>query len=381
MRYAAIMRRATLLLLLAASSVARVAHAAPWVVTAEGGAEGDTNVQRVETGPGLDTSRIAGTVLRFGGRLDRKATLAGGAYALGLSTLARLVQISEASAENVALFAGDLRWLHPLSARPVSLGVAINAADAVPITDEIGARTFRNLGADALVVLDGGDDRHLTIGFGARDFVYKENHGFDWSGPAASARLDLALWQPSGGTRSLELAALLAFEARDYASSALTNICPPGAPPSIDCSAGSSLRRRDRFQRAGLDVTWTGGFVATGGYQLTVINSNSYGQSFVRHKVSASVTTPLPHELYATVLAQLQLDQYLDGLVVKTDLQRSEFTSLDDENRSTLQVRLGRSLSDAWSIEARGAVWRDLGGQMDTAFRRSLLYVGAIFSR
>jgi hypothetical protein len=375
------MRRAILVVLLAAASGTRAAHAAPWVVTAEGGAEGDTNVLRVEPGPGPDTSRLAGTVLRFGGRLDRKAKLAGGAYALGLSTLARLVQVAEASAENVALFAGDLRWLHPLQARPVSLGFALNAADAVPITDEIGARTFRNLGADALVVLDGGDDRHLTIGFGARDFVYKENRSFDWSGPAASARLDLALWQPSGGTRSLELAALLAFEARDYASSALTNICPPGAPPSIDCSAGSSLRRRDRFQRAGLEVTWTGGFVATGGYQLTVINSNSYGQSFARHKVSASVTTPLPHELYATVLAQLQIDQYLDGLVVKTDLQRSEFTSLDDENRSTLQVRLGRSLSDAWSLEARGALWRDLGAHMDTSFRRSLLYVGAIFSR
>lgn len=378
MRYAATMRRVTALVLLAAASVA---HAAPWVVTAEGGAEGDTNVQRVETGPGLDTRRIAGSVLRFGARLDHKDRLAGGAYALGLSSLARLVQISEASAENVALFAGDLRWLRPLHARPVSVGFAITGADAVPITDRVGARTFRTLGADGLIVLDGGEDRHLTIGAGARDFRYKENHGFDWSGPAASARLDLTLWQPSGGTRSLELAALLAFESRAYASNALTNICPPGAPPSIDCSAGSSLRRRDRFQRAGLEVTWTGRFVATVGYQLTVGSSNSYGQSFVRHKVSGSVTTPLPHELYATMLAQLQLDSYPDGLVVSTDLQRSEFTSLDDENRSTLQIRIGRALSDAWSIEARGALWRDLGGAMDTSFSRSLIYAGAVYAR
>ena len=131
-------------------------------------------------------------------------------------------------------------------------------------------------------------------------------------------------------------------------------------------------------------MTWVGRVVAAAGYQVTVIDSNSYGQSLVRHKATASATTTLWKGVYGTLLGQLQIDQYLDGLVIKTDTQRSEFTSLDDENRSSLQVRIGRPVSDAWSIEARGAIWRNIGGDVDAAdvtFRRASIYVGAIYSR
>src|SRR5690606_341346 len=112
------------------------------------------------------------------------------------------------------------------------------------------------------------------------------------------------------------------------------------------------------------EVTWIGGVVAAIGYQLTVIDSNSYGQSLVRHRTTVSATRSLPLGLYATLLGTLQIDQYLDGLVLQTDLQRSEFTSLDDENRSSLQLRLGRPVSAAWSLEARAAIWRNLGSDV-----------------
>lgn len=358
-----------------------VGHAAPWSVSFEGGAEEDSNVQRVETGPGLDTHQIASGVVRVGGKLDRRDRIAGGTYAVVLSALARMVDSDEASSENVMLFAGDLRYLRPIEDRHVSLGVAVAAVDALPITNEVGARTFSNLGADGVLVLDGSNDRHLTVGFGWRDFSYKENHDFDWSGPAASARLDLNLWAPSGGTRSLELAAYAAFEAREYNSTALADACAPDAPASDSCSAGTSRTRRDRSQRIGAEATYTGRVVATLGYQLTVIDSNSFGQSLIRHRTTASVTRSLPWNMFGTALAILQIDQFVDGLVVKKDLQRSEFTSLDDENRSSLQLRIGRPLTAAWSVETRGAIWRDLGGNMDSSFRRASLYLGAIYAR
>lgn len=360
------------------------AHGAPWTVTVEGGGEADTNVQRVETGPGLTTHPVAAGVVRLGAKLGHRAKALGGVYAFVAGALSRVVSESEASTENVALFTGELRYLRPIEDRHASLGLGVIAADAQPITDGVGARTFRNVGVDGLLVLDGGDEgktRNLTLGFGIRDFAYKENHDFDWVGPIASARLDLTLWQPSGGTRSLELATYVAFESRSYASTALANACPPGAPPNDACSAGTSLPRRDRVQRVGLEVTWTGAFVAAAGYQLTVIDSNSYGQSLLRHKGTASVTRSLPLGLYGTALATLQIDQYPDGLVLKTDTQRSEFTSLDDENRSSVQIRIGREVSSAWSLEGRGAIWRNLGGQMDASFRRASLYVGAVYSR
>ena len=358
-----------------------LANAAPWNVSFEAGAEQDTNVQRVETGPGLDTHQVAAGVARVGGKVDRHDRLAGGTYAVLVSALARAVASDEASSENVVLMTGELRYLHPVEHRPVAFGMGLVGINAMPITNKVGARTFTNLGADALLVLDSGDDRHLTLGFGWRDFAYKENHQFDWSGPVASARLDLNLWATSGGTRSLELAAIAAFEAREYNSTALANACPPDAAPSDSCSAGTSRTRRDRSQRLGVEITYTGRVVATLGYQLTVIDSNSFGQSLIRHRMTISGTRSLPWGLFGTALAILQIDQFLDGLVVKKDLQRSEFTSLEDENRSSLQLRLGKAMSASWSIETRAAIWRDLGGTMESTFRRASVYAGVIYTR
>lgn len=358
-----------------------LAHAAPWNVGFEVGAEEDTNVQRVETGPGLETHRVAAGVARLGGKLERRDRLLGGTYAVLASALARAVASDEASSENVVLLTGELRYLHPLADRPVSVGAGLAAVDALPITNEVGARTFTNLGADVLLVLDGGEDRRLTVGLGWRDFTYKENHDFDWTGPAASARLDLNLWATSGGTRSLELAAYAAFEARSYNSTALANACPPDAAPSNDCSAGTSRMREDRSQRLGVEVTYTGRVVATVGYQLTVIDSNSFGQSLIRHRTTVSGTRSLPWGLFGTALVIVQIDQFIDGLVVKKDLQRSEFTNLDDENRSSLQLRLAKAVSASWSFETRAAIWRDLGGAMESSFRRASLYAGLIYAR
>jgi len=368
------------------AAVARVAaadeppHGTGWKITVEGGGEADTNVQHVETGPGIDPP-VAAAVLRFGGRVEHKDQLVGGTYALGLSALARQVLDGGLDVEDVVLLTGNLRWLHPVGERPVSLGFALTAADDVPTADAVGARTFRNLGADGVLALKLGDERQLTLAAGGRQFIYKPDHQFDWIGPTATARLDLVLWQSEGGTRSIDLATTLGYEARAYDSHALANACAPGSRPDPTCFAGTDLLRRDRVQRAAVELTWIGGGQVLGvGYQLTVIDSNSFGQSLVRHRVTASATASLPWRLYGTALATLELDQYLDGLLVQSDIVRREFTNLDDENRSSLQFRLARALTEAWSIEARSAVWRDLGNVMDTSYKRSLIYLGAIYA-
>ncbi len=372
------MRRAVLLAVLAASP----ASASPWGLTAEVGAEVDTNVDRIETGPGLEGEAITAPVLRFGVRADGKDRLAGGAYALGLSDLTRIVDDSRASDENVTLLAGDLRWLHPVGERPVSVGFGITAADALPISDPVGAYTFVNLGADGVLAAHAGDDTRLTFTFGGRHFEYKPDHDFDWNGPSASARLDFMLWQPAAQTRSLELAATLGFDARFYDAYASADACPPHAPPDPMCFAPTSLARRDRFERAGIELTWVGRQVAAIGYQLTVIDSNSYGQSFARHRVSASVTTTLPGSIYASILGVLQIDRYLDGQIIPSDPVHTEFTNIDDESRSTLQLRLARKLSTTWSVEARAAAWRNIGnGAMEVEFHRELIYAGMMYSR
>ena len=86
MSYAAAMRRAACGLVIA-GTLAGSAHAAPWTVTVEGGGEADTNVERVETGPGLETRRVAAGVVRLGAKVDRRAKAFGGAYVFGTKSI------------------------------------------------------------------------------------------------------------------------------------------------------------------------------------------------------------------------------------------------------------------------------------------------------
>jgi hypothetical protein len=357
------------------------ASAEPWATTMETGAEADTNVERVESVAGSMTERIGAPVGRIGARIEHKDQLFGGSYAIGTSALARLVASSRAKAENVMLYAGEARWLHAIESQPIAAGIGITAGDAFAIMGGTGARTFRNLGADAVLALGGGEDRRLTLAVGGRDFRYKPSHPFDWRGPVANARLDVVLWQTSGKTKTLELETALGFEERTYASNALASTCPSAATPDPLCSAGTSLVRRDRYQRGSFELNWVGEVVATAGYQLTVIDSNSYGQSLIRHRITASGTVELTDKLFGTVTATLQIDQYSDGVLVEKDLQHQEFTNLEDENRSSLQVRIAREISPAWSLESRGAVWRDFGNTGAASFRRELIYAGVIYAR
>ncbi|MEO8699297.1 MAG: hypothetical protein ABI867_04610 [Kofleriaceae bacterium] len=358
------------------------AAASPITLTAEGGAEADTNVARVESRTG-EPERIASVIGRLGSKVETRNKVAGGTYVLQLSGLARMVGTSEAEAESSALLLGDLKWVHPIGTRPVAAGFGVTAVDAMPLADDIGARTFRSLGADAVLILRNTDERALTLTFGARDFTYKPDHDFDYTAPAASARLDLTLWEPAGGARSVELSAWAGFEARSYNSTALANACSDEEmrEDPRTCFAGTSLQRHDRYHRIGAELTWTGRVVATAGYQLAVTDSNSFGQSFVRHRVTLSSTTALPWRLYGTALATLQFDQYLDGLVLLDDTMNQTFTTLDDENRSSLQLRLARQVTETWSVESRAAIWRDLDGDNNTTFRRAILYLGAIYNR
>lgn len=353
-----------------------------WNITAEVGAERDSNVQRVETGPGLDTDEVAAWVMRFGARVERRGKAARGAYLFQVSDLTRFVANDDVSVENVTVLGGNLRWLHPLGDRPVAAGFAVTALDALPLSDDIGARTFRNLGADVAVAMRTEDEHELALTFGMRQFTYKPDHDFDWVGPAANARLQLMLWQPAAKTKSLELVATLGFENRKFDAVALVNACPPDAPADPMCTAATDIIRRDRYQRLGAELTWVGRQVAALGYQITVIDSNSFGQSLARHRITASGTAVLPGQLYGTLLAILQIDQYLDGLLVRRDLQQQEFTNIEDENRSSLQLRLARKLAGHWAVEGRAAIWRNLaGGAEELDFSRELVYLGVVYGK
>ena len=108
----------------------------------------------------------------------------------------------------------------------------------------------------------------------------------------------------------------------------------------------------------------------------------SFGQSLVRHRASASATLALGHRFYATALAILQVDRYSDGLVVAKDPMHVDFANIEDENRSSVQLRIARKLTGTWSLEGRVAAWRNIAGDtMDLSFHRELVYLGVVYAR
>jgi hypothetical protein len=130
-----------------------------------------------------------------------------------------------------------------------------------------------------------------------------------------------------------------------------------------------------------LELTYVGSYIASLGYQLEVIDSNSYGQSFARHRMLASTTMSVG-KTYVSLLAILQIDQYLDGLLVEADLQNQEFTNIEDENRSSAQIHVARKLTGDWTFEGRVAYWRNvLGNTMDLAFSRTVIYAGVVYAK
>jgi len=289
-------------------------------------------------------------------KLDRRAKALGGAYAFVAGALSRLVSNPEASTENVTLFTGELRYLRPIEERAVSLGVGLIGADAQPITEEVGARTFRNLGADGLLVLDGGPGaektKHLTLGFGIRDFTYKENRDFDWIGPVATR----ASTSRCGSRRAAPGAS---SSRRTPVREPLLRLDRAGERVPAGCAAQRQLLGRD---------------VAAGGaIECSASASRSRGPAR---------SSPPPATAHRDRLQQLrpvpappQGDDLGDALAsarplwhrardapdrsvprrprAQTDTQRSEFTSLDDENRSSLQIRIGREVSTACRSRAR----------------------------
>ena len=386
------MRRALALCLV---SVPANAFASPWSITAEAGAEYDTNVERVENGT-TDANMqpidpITAGVSRFGGRVDHKDKLLGGTYVIDTSALVRIVAVSsqptasvaDPAQANVATLTADARWLHPIGDRPVSVGVAGTAADAIGLcgSDCIGDRTFDNVGIDAIVAMRDEHDRHLTLAVGLHDFEYKPAPEFSWTGPTANARLDVVLAQSDDHTRSVELTTTAGVDVRTYNDFALVVAgCPMGSPAGDQCTAATTFTRRDRYEHVGAELTMVGRRIFAIGYQLGVSESNSFGQSLIRNRVTASTTSELPWGLFGTVLATLQIDQYPDGLVVLNP-ETAQFRNLEDESRSSLQVRLSRHVNDEWSIEARAAVWRNIGDTQDNDFHRTLVSLGVVYSQ
>lgn len=374
----------------AALAVAPPARADGWRGGVEAGAEWDSNVHRVEVDPDGAIQPVAVPVARAGIELEGSGGWPRwGRWALTGQGLVRTVA-GDQRGEDVGVVGLDGRWDRQVGQRRARLGARASYYDALALVD-VGARTFVLGAVDGILTLGGDGAERFALSAGVRDFRYKPDADFDWRGGAVAARLTTTLWHsavvPSEGDEltaepgaTLELAAAYRLERRSFEGLAFTSGCDPDQPVMPTCFVPTGERRSDLHHVAEVELTYTGEFVASAGYQVAVNDSSSYGQSLVRHRISLSATTELPAKIYATGIAALQLDQYLDPLLLARDVSNQTFTSIDDENRSALSARLSRQLSRGVSVESRWAFYADSLSDDDLRFRRHVVYGGLIWA-
>ncbi len=126
-------------------------------------------------------------------------------------------------------------------------------------------------------------------------------------------------------------------------------------------------------------MVYTGRRIYSARYELTVNDSNSFGETLVRQRLRLGFTTELVRELYLTAEATALVHIYLDPLLIARDEQALTFVSIDEENRNSLSLHLSRALSRTWALEGRYAIYSNEFTNQELTFRRQTVYLGVVY--
>ena len=130
--------------------------------------------------------------------------------------------------------------------------------------------------------------------------------------------------------------------------------------------------RADNVINVGLSYSYRGPFALTVGYSYLDSISNSWGQTFRRHRGSVTAGIKGPWKLTLLANAALQWSQYPDGLFLSSDVTVAE----DDENQNAFSVKLVRPLNEALSIDLRYGFYFNRLVVNDLTYLRHLAMVG-----
>lgn len=316
-------------------------------------------------------------MLRLAGRGDLAVTVGGGTLTGLVGANLRSSLLSSVTSENFAQVSGDAQWTRPFREGQVRLGPRLSYRDAFALADDASERTFRSAAAELVLVLYGGASR-VTITAGSRYFDFKPLEKSTWRGGGAAARGDFPLWR--GGQEdedSLDLTVVATVEQRAYRATAFTNQCAEGEPIELDCFMETKRRRGDRLHRASAMLSYAGDVAISLEGQLTVLDSNSFGRSSTSGRLRAAMTFEVGQS-YVTTTGTLQLESYVDRLLVARDPDQALFELLEDDNRSSAELRIGRPLSPSTVLEVRLAGWLSISEELD--YRRGLGSVGLLWS-
>jgi hypothetical protein len=364
-----------------ATACALVAGGRAWAdadtaTVVELGLELDGNVRRIETTDFQEPETAP--MLRMAGRFDAGGQGMGGAFSVSANAHLRSSLSSEVTSEDYSQLSLDAQWTRPVRAGQVRLGPRLSYRDAFALSPDADDRTFRSVSADMIVVLY-GERARVTVSAGPRYFDYKpDDVNATWKGGGAAARGDFPLWRGGEDDEdSLELSVVATLEQRAYDATAFTNVCAGDMAVDYRCFLPTARQRGDRLHRASASVAYTGAVAASAEAQLTVLDSNSYGRSWTGGRLRGAVTFELGKS-YVTGIATLQIESYADRLLVARDPDVAVFDVLEDDNRSSAELRIGRPLTPHLVLEGRLAGWRDFSDELK--YERVLGALGIVWT-
>jgi hypothetical protein len=237
-------------------------------------------------------------------------------------------------------------------------------------------RDFRSGSAVARVsILDSPGELTLTGGY--RGFVWKPDPQFDFQAGQATALAAVRIYTGRADREhEIDLTASYHLERRLYNGLQEVNACAPnGLDPS--CIQVGAERRADWFHEGFFELTWVRTVLLSAAYGLQVNQSNSFGQSLLRHLVSGKLATRLPWQLYLTVKVQLFVNR---SVLLADPVNSQSLTSIEDENRNAFIADLERPIGKTGvAVEARYSVYTNELGSSTTHFLRHVAYLGVSY--
>lgn len=309
----------------------------------------DTNVSREFSGgdaplPKLDTGLFA--TGQAEGRLTGERTQVAGSYQVGARGYFRFPE------ESMWVQAGRFEGLWSLG-RLLAVGAEGRAKD------RRGSRRAYSDGV-ANLFLEFVPDLHLDLR------VYVQAHRFlywpalDWSYGAG----EVGFTSRYRFNRQHALLAFAELGQRRYASALRL--------PPLSLFAPAPGRREDSAWNVGASYLFRGPVNASLGYTFQGQDSNSFGETVLRHRLQATLGLRLPAQF--TLLAQgtLGLNRYPDRVFLSPDLVLLE----DDEAQNALSLRLVRPVSAHWDVELSYGLYAAQLPKNQLSYLRQVLALG-----
>ncbi|MBJ6761166.1 hypothetical protein JGU66_10360 [Myxococcaceae bacterium JPH2] len=220
-----------------------------------------------------------------------------------------------------------------------------------------GSRAYSDLGASLFAEYAPDVRLALRLNLGPRRFVYRANPSANFGGLEVGG---LARYRFN---RRHSLNVFGGWGSRGYGTQARL----PG-----DAVPETYTRRHDGAIQVGAGYAYRGPVALGLTYTYQETDSNSFGETMLRHRVTANAGVRLPWRLSLFVQGSLGLSRYPDGIYLSPEIILVE----EDEGQDSLSLKLTRPVSEHVDLEVSWGLWSTRLPHNGLSYSRQLMGVG-----